>query len=217
MRKQKLLIAAAAALLGGSSAFAGFTVTTGTNGVNTPQGAQPGPQVGDTFATSAPGTFTGYVADTPADPQLTGADLPFYRYTLNGAVSNVSGALSNIITYTGTYDIFYDLGLDGSKSTGDPDVSAGNFSITGTFNGTPIAALTGTLTQTSGPTNPAFRDLSEGGNPVLYTGTYTETNPGVSGTIQGALRQNAIVPEPASLGLLGIAGIATLRRRRRTA
>jgi hypothetical protein len=191
-------------------ALAGFTAVTNPTVVNTP--ATGGPAVGDAFNTPTPGSFTTFIGDTPADPTITGGDLSHYLYLLNGSIASITGP---IIDYTGTYDIFYDLAGSGAFNVNDPTVSAGNFNITATFiPATNDAALTGSLTQTSGPSNPAFRDLSYGGNPVVVTGSYFGTNPGVSGIIDATLRQNAVVPEPSSLALLGIGGLTLLRRRR---
>lgn len=193
-------------------AFAGFTATSGVDTVLTPAGSNPGPDVGDTFATQTSGTFTSFIGDTPADPQITGGDTNFYRYTLNGTVASFDGLTT--VGYSGTYRIFYDQDLNGLYGGADPSVSSGNFNITAVFTGLGAATLTGTLNQTAGPSNVAFRDLSYGGNPVIYAGTYLETVPGQLGTITGTLRQNAVVPEPASLGLLA-AGSALLLRRRK--
>jgi hypothetical protein len=197
----------------GSPAFAGYTAITTTDTVNTPSTG--GPVVGDLFSTATSGGFTSFIGDTPNDPTLTGNDLPYYRYTLDGSITSIN-SLTDQIEYTGAYSIFYDLNLDGTFETGEPTVSTGDFTIFATFlPGTNDAALTGDLTQTAGPSNPAFADLSEGGRPVLYTGTYDGNDPGVSGTIQGTLRQNAVVvPEPASMGILCLGGLLLGRRRR---
>lgn len=213
---RSFLAASLAALAASPLALAGYTATTGVDPVSTPSGPLAGPQVGDAFATTTPGTFTSFVGDTPADAQVTGGDLNFYRYTLSGAVTGVDLLLGRV-DYAGTYTIFYDGNLDGAEGgPADPRVSRGTFTITALFTpGTNNAVLTGLLTQTSGPAVAAFRDLSYGGNGVEYTGAYVGTNPGVSGFIQGALRQNAVVPAPAAGALAGAGLLAGLRRRRR--
>lgn len=192
-----------------SPALAGFTASTTVDTVLTPDTGAPGASVGDTFSMNVAGGFDAFIPDTASDPQITGGDLNFYRYTLNGAVASV---LANVVTYTGTYTIFYDLGLDGIGGT-DINVSSGSFTLTATFVTGFDALLAGTLTQTSGPANPAFSDLSYGGSPVIYTGTYTGGTPGVSGVIEGTLRQNA-VPTPGAMALAGIGGLVAARRRR---
>ncbi len=190
-------------------AQAGFTATTGLTTVSTPAGIEPGAQVGDVFATTTAGTFTTFVPDTAADPQI-GPDLANYRYSLNGSVASVSGALNNIIAYSGTYRIFYDQNLDGIE---DVLVSGGTFTLTATF-AAGGAVLSGELNQTQGPALPVFADLSYGGSPVLYTGTYVETVPGLQGTIAGTLRQNAVIPAPGAAAALALGGLVAARRRR---
>jgi hypothetical protein len=200
------------------SAFAGFIATTGTDAVSTP--AVSGPAVGDAFATIGHGTLTNYIPLGPTDPQSLG-DLSDYVYDLNGTVTQVgTGAAANLITYAGTYDVDY---VNGGTTT---TVSEGTFTILAQFiAGTNNATLNGSLIQTPGFAVPApFADLSYGGNPVVYSGFYTGTNPGVSGTIQGSLIQAAAfpsgggtpgAPEPASLGVLGLGATALLARRRK--
>jgi hypothetical protein len=215
--RRKYLLASVLVAAAATPVFAGYTATTSVDTVLTPEGSQPGPQVGDTFDTQTSGGFLTYTPDTPNDPQITGGDLPNYRYTLDGTVASVD-TLTGMVDYTGTYRIFYDLNHNGLYDSGsDPSVSSGDFNITATFiPGTNNATLSGDLTQTAGPSNPAFADLSEGGNPVLYTGTYDGTEPGVLGTIVGTLRQNAVVvPEPASFSLLAIGAVSLMGRRRR--
>lgn len=211
----RALTAIAVSALAGP-AMAGFTVTTGTDLVLTPDSGLPGASIGDTFATASgtgAGTFAAYAPDTASDPQIAFADLNRYRYTFNGAVVSAVGP---VITYAGNYSIFYDLDTPINGQGGaDVLVSGGLFSIVATFVTGDLATLAGTLTQTQGPGNPAFTDLSYGGFPVTYTGTYTGTTPGVSGFIQGTLRQNAIIPAPGAACVLGAAMLGTARRRRR--
>ena len=214
------------ALAGGAfvaPAFGGYTAITTTDAVLTPSPI--GPAVGLPFTVTDPsGGFSSFVGDTPADPTITGNDLSKYHYTLDGTTQSVDPATREN-DYTGTYNIYYDLAGQTTYVPGaDPSVSMGTFNILATF-GTGAnsnnADLSGSLTQVTGPTGPGasnFRDLGStyGNNPVVYTGTYTGTDPGVSGFLQGTLVQTAAVPEPASLGLIGfgVAALASGRRRR---
>src|SRR6478609_9750403 len=118
-----------------SSTFAGYTVLTGNNAVKNTDIGAPGGSVGDSFsvggsvltADSQPaGTFIAYTPDTPADPQISGADLNFYRYNLTGTISSIMG---NLATYTGSYLIFYDLDLNGEPNE-NLRVSAGTLNAT---------------------------------------------------------------------------------------
>lgn len=205
----KTLVALAVVALA-TPAFAGFTASTTLTNVLTPDTGFPGPELGETFATSPAGGFDGFTPDNALDPQITGGDLQFYRYTFSGAIT---AAIGNVVTYTGTYSIFYDLDLNGVGGS-DISVSSGDLVLTATFVTPFNAVLNGILTQTSGPANPAFADLSYGGSPVIYTGTYIGANPGVSGVIEGELRQNAVVPAPGAFALAALGGLAASRRRR---
>jgi hypothetical protein len=212
--RRKCFFTSALVLASAAPVFAGYTAVTNTTTVSTPEQNPGGPTVGDTFATTTPGSFATYIPDTPNDPQITQNDLSAFRYTLNGSIQTIN-TTAGLIDYTGNYSIFYDINNNNTYDPGtDPIVSAGTFTIDATF--IPLtndATLVGTLTQTTGPAQ-GFADLSEGGHSVNYTGTYMGTDPGVSGTIQGTLTQTAVVPEPASLGLIGIGSLGLLRRRR---
>lgn len=194
-----------------SSALAGYTATIAPTVVNTPAGPNPGPDVGDAFTTQANGFFLSFLGDTPADLQLTGGDLNHYGFNLTGAVSSVNLLLGQV-SYAGNYTIFYDIDLNGSA---DALVSGGTFTIDAQFDPTGVSAiLTGMLTQTMPASNPAFGDLSYGGNPVIFTGAYVGTVPGQQGVIDGVLRQNAFIPAPGAAALLGLSGLVATRRRR---
>lgn len=199
-------------------AFAGYTATTGVDlGTNTDPGND-GATVGDSFTIQG-GTFTSFIPDGPSDPQLTGADLAFYRYNLTATVANVGpGAQAD---YTGTYEIFYDLNLNGMNDDGLL-VSGGTLAATASFFAPNNATFTGQLFQTTGPSNPAFADLSYGGNPVDFTGDYVGLGfgDGSQATFQSTLRQDGgidAVPEPATFSLLAMGIPMLMMRRRRTA
>jgi PEP-CTERM motif len=207
-------LAVLAAGLAAVPAMAGFVVTTGTDIVNS---SSPPPAVGESFSVSD-GTFALYAPGSPSDPQVLG-DLSSYNYTLDGTIQSISG---ETITYTGTYEITYTFN-PGSGTVVVP-VSSGVSAFSATFApGTNDAAVTGTLTQTTGPQGPfasSFTNLGAeyGGNPVDIAATYIGgiADPTV-GTIQGTLTQTAApVPEPAtlSLALIGGAGLLVGRNRR---
>jgi len=205
---------------------AGFTATTGVDNVVNSDINAAGGSIGDSFSvgglvndddTQPGGTFVMFESDTSSDPQLSGGDLSFYRYNLTGTITDIA---ANMVQYVGTYSIFYDL-----NSNGEPDellfVSSGDFSASAAFDVTGEAAtFMGSLTQTQGPSNTAFADLSYGGHPVMISGTYADSTmgdgPSTTGTLTAVLRQTAqVVPEPtcAVLLLLGGAIGAIVRRR----
>lgn len=211
MRKYLLLLAAVAFIAAPRAANAGYTAVTGTDTVLTPDSnGNLIADVGETFATAAPGTFASFMPDGPTDPQINNNDLNLYTYSLDGAVSAVAGTM---VTYTGNYKIQY---LDPSSVVFD--VSKGLFTIDAAFDANGGAMLDGWLNQVDGPSNPAFADLGYLG-PVSYKGTYVPTIMGQGrenrGTIQGTLTCPGI-PEPGSLALLatGLLPLLGLRRRK---
>lgn len=241
MRKTMLILAAAAILAAPNAARAGYTATTGErintatpnvppyttptgmgDVVMTPDTGYPTgnyhADVGEQIFTplNNAGDFTSYTPDTIADPQNMANDLGLYHYTLNGTVQSITG---NVVDYAGLYRIFYDSNRNQTWDAGDNSVSSGNFNLAATFDNFGMASLLGALNQSSGPDNPAFRDLSYGGQPVSVIGTYIADQPGVSGRINLTLRQNAagVIPEPSSLALLatGLLPLAGFRRRRK--
>jgi hypothetical protein len=213
MRKYLLLLAAAAFIAAPRTAHAGYTATLGTTTVATPDnvGNNGIADVGDGFSITN-GSFSGYTADTAADPQLTGGDLAQYHYNLNGTAASVVG---NVVTYTGNYEILY--------AALSPQVSVGNFSIVATFDALGGAALNGTLTETSAPYGAPFQDL--GAYPlVTFTGdfqsvTHVPGSPNNTGLLTNGkiVAAGAPVPEPGSMALLatGLLPFAGLLRRRR--
>lgn len=219
MRKYLLLLAAAAFIAAPKAAYAGYTAVTGVDTVLTPDSNGNGiADVGETFATATipvrgatSGTFALFTPDGAGDPQINNADLGLYGYSLTGAVTTAISPLE--VVYTGDYKIQY---FDPSSAIFD--VSTGKFSIDALFDTTGKAALNGTLNQVTGPSNPAFADLSEGGFPVVYKGTYAPVVPGQTGVINGTLtlRGTQPIPEPSSLAFLatGLLPLLGLRRRK---
>ncbi|HEY3414042.1 MAG TPA: hypothetical protein VGM51_13455 [Armatimonadota bacterium] len=219
MRKYLLLLVAAAFIAAPRAAHAGYTAVTGVDAVLTPDtNGNHMADVGETFDTTpmpvrggTSGTFTAFAPDGPTDPQINNADLGLYGYSLMGAVTAVNGTQ---VTYKGNYKIQY---FDPSSAVFD--VSTGTFSIDALFDANGGAALSGLLTQVAGPSNPAFADLSEGGQLVSYTGTYTPVVFGRDGVIKGTLRLpagTAPIPEPSSLAFLatGLLPLLGIRRRK---
>ena len=212
--------AAAAALgLGASSARAGFVATSGPDAVTLTDSM---PSLGDAFTISA-GTFSTFVPNTPQDPQIT-TDLDRYGYAFDSTATSVNPT-TTAVGYTGNYRIFYN--VDGND-TYDP--SAGDLSVSfGTLNasilpvtsagGNTLTVTFGALMQTQGPENPAFADLSYGGNDVGVNGTLIVPTSGspVTGTAALTFTQLAPIPEPTTAGLIGVAAAGLLARRRRAA
>ena len=215
-------LAVGTALTAAVPAEAGFTATLSPTRVITNFGTNGTIDVGDTFTTSIPGSFSLYVPDSSSDPQINGTDLANYRFTFDGAVSAIAG---NVLSYAGAYELFYNLNVtDNTRDLSDIRVSAGTFNISATFTAPGVATVSGQLNQNMGPANPAFADLSYGGNPVNFIlGTYAETPGSGDGILNGALRQGASalvapVPEPATLASalfgVGLLGLAAIRRRK---
>lgn len=206
MNKVFVFAAVTAAVSAPALSHAGFTAQTNLFGIaNTDNGA-PGANVGDSFTTSAPGTFLSYLADTANDPQLTGGDLANFRFTLTGTVTSVVG---NVVNYTGTYRIYY--------GPGDITVSAGTSLLTATFAAGNTATFNGSIVQTQGPANPAFGDFGAryNNNPAIITGTYVGdlANP-LSASAELTIRQNAPAAVPAPAAMLAF-GVGLIRRRRK--
>jgi hypothetical protein len=191
---------------------ASVIATTGLDVVN--NGTENGTPTTNGFSVPS-GTFLTYTP-SPGDPELTGNDLADYRYDLEGAGTSVTAAT---IDYTGTYNIYYS--LSGHTEATDPSVSSGTFDILAKFFTANSANLTGILTQTSGPSNPAFANLATAyGNPVDYIGTYVGGTVDTShGTIQGELLSAAPLPKSAfaGLALFGILGVWRVRSRTKLA
>jgi hypothetical protein len=196
-------------ILGGLSvpAMAGFTASTGTDFFTyTAPGSALLPAAGGSYHVSNQPLAT-YTPDTAADPQIVPGDVDNFLFSLDLGITSVNGSTGAVST-NGTYSLFYDLGDNG---TPDIRVSAGTASLflTPVIGGFNVA--TGQLMQVDGPANPAFSDLAYGDNDnlVLQGGFIDATN----GTFALTLRQNVVVPEPASLGLIS-GGLLALRRRR---
>jgi hypothetical protein len=229
MTKFPIALVAAAIVISlgaGQAVHAGFTAQTSLLTVNNTDDGTPGGSVGDSFniggAVVSPdaiagGAFLAFLPDTPFDPQITGGDLNLFRFNLSGTIASVN---ANVVNYDGDYLLFYDVDGDGEPNEGIT-VSAGDFAGTATFDVLTgeTAEFLGTLSQTQGPNNPNFADLSYGGTDIVLTGTYLDgagIGPSPTGTLTATLRQNAVaVPEPATLALSGMAVIASLAIRRR--
>lgn len=205
MNRVFVLAAVTAALGVPALSHAGFIAQTNLFGITNTDNGGFGADVGDSFTTTAPGTFLSYLADTAYDPQLTGGDLANFRFTLTGTVTSVLG---NVVNYSGTYRIYY--------GPGNITVSAGTSLLTATFAAGNTAIFNGSIVQTQGPANPAFGDFGAryNNNPAIITGTYTgnPTTP-LLATAQLTIRQNAsAVPGPgAALAF----GVGLIRRRRK--
>jgi hypothetical protein len=222
MKKVFMSLAVLAGLATAMPAMAGFTATTGPDVINNTDLGAPGAGVGDSFAVNQ-GTFGSYLPTGPNDPQIAG-DLPSFGYTLNGTVTSVSG---NVVDYSGTYRIFYDLNGNNSYDPGtDTSVSFGNTNLQAIFASGNTAAVTGSLTQTAGPSGPFAGSFADFGaryenNPATYIGTYVGgiSNPLV-GTIGGTITQSAVavtpLPSAASMGLgmLAVVGAASMLRKK---
>ena len=208
--------AAASTLCLSQSSFAYTAVTTDAPETNA-KGAgntQPGAQIGDTFSVTQ-GSFASYLpgAGDPiiagANPDGTGGDLSSYRFTMAGTVNNVSG---NLVSYSGFYQIFYDLNHDGIFDGSDTSVSSGTLSLLVNFNGTSPYGATGTLMQTQGPTGPGASSFSGfTDDEATFNGQYIQVTP-AGGFVQGTISS----PDATTtLGLLGLSASALLAFKRR--
>lgn len=207
MSKIICLAVAALVILTGQSASA-YTAITGPDLVtNGDFNGNMLPDPLETFTVNG-GTFLNFTRDCPEDPYLLGNDLFRYRYSINATVIDPAPAAH----YTGTYRVYYDSNLSSTFDAGDFGVSLGNIEMDAAFTGVD-ATLSGTLSQTQGPQDPAFADL---GPLVKLNGTYVmnQQEHGLTGTMNASLTR-ACIPEPASMALLGTAVLPMLLRRRR--
>ena len=217
----RLLMAAVLAATIARPAAAGYIATTNDAAVN--GGVYPPGLVGFNVTD---GTFASYTADGPTDPQITAGDLANFRWNFAGGAVLPTGTITTgaVTNFAGSYTITYVLG--------NVLVSGGTFVMTADDTN---RSLNGVLTQTAGPADPAFADLSEGGRNVLFVGRYNppSSSRGIRpfaypadpapGTVNGAFILPAppatATPVPATLpaAVLGVTALAGLVRRRRLA
>ena len=199
--------ALAASVCLGHSASA-YVATTGLDlAVNTSGGT---PTVGSKYTVTG-GDFSSYTPTSPNDPTITN-DLAFYRYTASATVNSFS---SGTFLVLGTYEIYYDFNRDGVMEANEPTVSMGNVSLNVSLTSTtpfPSGTISGTLTQTSGPSVPNFTALP---SPATVSGLFLASNTTGNAQFEATLTS---VPEPSSWAMLGLgtmgAGVVALRRRR---
>ena len=200
----------AAVLCAVPGAQAGFTLMANPVWISAPRENGRPFAVNDIFVTGEFGTFTEIHPDTPGDVSIHNEDLLSYRYTLDGAVVAAS---AETVVYSGSYEIFIVLRPFDIRIA---DVSGGSFLLTAEFQTPTFATLTGALMQQDGhgPGEGDIPDLSYGGYPLTFAGSYIETERGIGGLLEGEFRQEA-VPAPGALGVLGLTGLWGVRRRRR--
>ena len=188
-----------------TSAMAGFTAATGPDSFSyTAPGTSFAPAVGGAIqVVNQP--LESYSPDTAADPQILPGDVDNFLFSLN---LSVTGLVGTSVQTSGTYSLYYDLGDNG---TPDIRVSEGLATLFLVPVGSGFNVVTGQLFQVDGPADPAFSDLAYGNNDnFVLQGGYLDAN---TNTIALTLRQNALVPEPMSLGAIA-GGLLMLRRRR---
>lgn len=207
LRHLTLLLTTFVCLSAAQSSFA-FTAVTNPATINTPNTVGgPGADPGDTFNVPN-GTFAAYLPGA-GDPTITGGDLGSYHFTLSGTVQTV---VNNVVSYSGTYEIFYDLDGSNSLTGSDIDVSSGTLSLTVDFNSlTGIYAANGNLHQTNVTPAP-FTGFA---NPdATFAGTYTPTS-AAQGLIQGTIQSTSVPDTGNTLTLLGLATLSAFALKRR--
>lgn len=191
-----------------SPAWAGYTFTTNFDPVTTTDIGAPGKSPGDTFSVKV-GTFSTFEPDSPADIQLTPAQVAAIGYTIAGVVDSIVG---NTINYSGTYEFFFNVDGNDTRDLADLRISQGTFVLSAEF--APIintGAFTGALTQILGPQDASLPDLSYGGNVIDFGGVY-QAIPFVPLKAVAEivfLQKVHHVPEPSSIALWGV-GLAAL-------
>ena len=188
-------------------AFAGYTFTTNFDPVTTTDVGAPGKSPGDTFSVKV-GTFSSFEPDTPADIQLTPAQVAAMGYTIDGVVDSFAG---ETINYSGTYEFFFNTDGNDTRDLADLRVSLGTFALSAEF--APIintGAFTGALTQILGPEVPELPDLSYGGTVIDFGGVY-QALPFIPllAAAKIVFLQVHAVPEPSAIVLWGV-GLAAL-------
>ncbi len=203
-----LLAALAASVCLGHSASA-YVATTGLDLATNATGGTP--TVGTEYTVTG-GDFASYTPTSSNDPTITGNDLAFYRFTADTFVNSLSNGTFLVL---GTYEIYYDLNRDGVMEANEPTVSMGNVNLNVSLTSTtpfPFGSITGTLTQTSGPSVPNFTALP---SPASVNGLFLATNANGDARFEATLTS---VPEPSSWTIVGLgtlgAGAVALRRRR---
>ncbi len=209
---------AAICLAVATPAFAGYTFTTNFDAVTQTDVAPSGKSPGDSFSIKV-GTFSTYTPDTPADIQLTPAQVAALGYTIAGMIDSISG---NTIYYSGTYEFFYNVDGNDTRDLGDLRVSQGTFTFQAEF--APVintGGIIGAAHQILGPESPGLPDFSYGGNTIDFGGVYQAIPfvPLLADAEIVFLQKAHVLPEPSSIALalvgLAAAGLTCIRRRRR--
>ncbi len=189
-------------------ALAGYTFTTNFDAVSQTDVGAPGKSPGDSFSVKV-GTFSTFEPDSPADIQLTPAQVAAIGYTIAGIIDSIAG---NTINYSGTYEFFFNVDGNDTRDPADLRVSQGTFVLSAEF--APIintGGFTGALTQILGPQVPTLPDLSYGGNVIDFGGVYQAIPfvPLMAVAEIVFLQEAHIVPEPSTIALWGV-GMLTI-------